>query len=133
MVFPFTLTRPSAIQRRASVREPRPAFEITRSRVFKGRFARRAAGRACISQSYSIMIGPLRDNSKSETILVRGARQLLTLRGPAGPRRGGELGELGIIPDGAVLIREGKILEAGSSRQLENVAVARNAHEINAA
>ena len=79
------------------------------------------------------MIGPLRDNAKSETVLVRGARQLLTLRGPAGPRRGESLGELGIVPDGAVLIREGKILEAGSSRRVENLAVARSAREINAA
>jgi imidazolonepropionase len=79
------------------------------------------------------MIGAARDNAKSETILVRGARQLLTLRGPAGPRRGPELGELGIVLDGSVLIRQGKILQAGPSRRVENLAVARNAREINAA
>jgi len=67
------------------------------------------------------------------TTLVRGARQLLTLRGPAGPRRGAALGELGIIPDGAVLIHGGKILEAGPSRRLENLTLARGASEINAA
>ncbi len=65
--------------------------------------------------------------------LVRGARQLLTLRGPAGPRRGAALRDLGIIADGAVLIKNGKILETGLSRRLENLAVARGAREINAA
>ena len=65
--------------------------------------------------------------------LVRGARQLLTLRGPAGPRRGAALRDLGVISDGAALIRNGKILETGPSRRLENLAVARGAHEINAA
>ena len=65
--------------------------------------------------------------------LVRGARQLLTLRGPAGPRRGAALRDPGIIADGAVLIRDGKILETGPSRRLENLAVARGAREINAA
>jgi len=65
--------------------------------------------------------------------LVRGARQLLTLRGPAGPRRGAALRDLGIIVDGAVLIKNGKILETGLSRRLENLSVARGAREINAA
>ena len=37
-------------------------------------------------------------------VLIRGARQLLTLRGAATPRRGAELRELGLIPDGTVLI-----------------------------
>jgi imidazolonepropionase len=65
--------------------------------------------------------------------LVRGARQLLTLRGPAGPRRGAAMGALGIVNDGAVLIRGGRILEAGPSRRLENLSLARGANEINAA
>ena len=68
----------------------------------------------------------------STKILVRGARQLLTLRGLSGPRRGAAMGELGIVPDGAVLIRGGKILEAGPSRRLENLGLARGAHEIDA-
>jgi imidazolonepropionase len=65
--------------------------------------------------------------------LVRGARQLLTLRGPAGPRRGAGMGALGIVNDGAVLIRGGRILEAGPSRRVENLSLARGANEINAA
>jgi len=79
------------------------------------------------------MMGQMQSLPISTKMLVRGARQLLTLRGEAGPRRGASLGELGIIPDGAVLIEGGKILEAGPSRRLENLTLARGAQEINAA
>ena len=48
---------------------------------------------------------------KTGTILIRSARQLLTLRGARGPRRGGDLNELGIIHDGALLIRDGVLQE----------------------
>src|SRR5262249_37901112 len=65
-------------------------------------------------------------------ILIRGARQLLTLRGPKGPRRGPDLNELGIIPDGALRIRDGLIEEVGPSRRLENLAAARGAIEVSA-
>lgn len=64
--------------------------------------------------------------------LIRGARQLLTLRGPSGPRRGADLRNLGIIQDGAVLISDGFIVEVGPSRRLENLALARGAEEIDA-
>jgi imidazolonepropionase len=64
--------------------------------------------------------------------LVRGARQLLTLRGPKGPRRGTDLQNLGIIADGSVLIADGLIAEVGPSRRLENLAQARGADEIDA-
>jgi imidazolonepropionase-like amidohydrolase len=64
--------------------------------------------------------------------LIRGARQLLTLRGPNGPRRGADLNNLGIIHDGAVLITDGAIAEVGPSRRLENLAIARGAEEIDA-
>ena len=67
-----------------------------------------------------------------KAVLVRGARQLLTLRGPAGPRRGGDLLNLGLIQDGAVLIVDGLIREVGPSRRIENLAIARAAEEINA-
>jgi imidazolonepropionase len=52
------------------------------------------------------------------TTLIRGARQLLTLRGDRGPRRGAALRELGIIPDGAVLIKDGLIVDAGPGRRI---------------
>jgi len=49
-------------------------------------------------------------------MLVYSASQLLTLSG--GPQRGQELGRLGIIPDGAVLVRDGLIQAVGSSAGL---------------
>jgi len=68
----------------------------------------------------------------SGTLLVRGARQLLTLRGPAEPRRGFALKELSIIRDGALLIVDGRIAEVGLSRRVENLLPARRAEEIDA-
>ena len=62
--------------------------------------------------------------------LVRGARQLLTLLGPTGPRRGTAMDEVGIITDGALLIRDGLIDEVGPSRRVENLSVARDADEV---
>jgi len=64
--------------------------------------------------------------------LVRGARQLLTMRGPSGPRRGADLKNLGLIQDGAVLIVDGLVREVGPTRRLENLALARTASEIDA-
>lgn len=64
--------------------------------------------------------------------LVRGARQLLTLHGPSGPRRGADLSNLGVIQDGAVLIADGLIREVGPSRRIENLAESRQADEIDA-
>ncbi len=69
----------------------------------------------------------------TKTILIRGARQLLTLRGSRNPRRGADLGELGIIQDGSLLIRDGVIAEVGPTRRVENLAEARGAIEVNAA
>jgi imidazolonepropionase len=69
----------------------------------------------------------------SERLLVRGARQLLTLRGPQGPRRGPALKDLGIVVDGAVLIHEGKVQAVGPASRVENLADARKAREIDAA
>jgi imidazolonepropionase len=67
-----------------------------------------------------------------DAILIRGARQLLTLRGPSVPRRGTALRELGLIQDGAVLIRDGRIMAVGQGRRVENLADARKAVEIDA-
>jgi imidazolonepropionase-like amidohydrolase len=64
--------------------------------------------------------------------LLRGARQLLTLRGPEGPRRGTELHNLGLIQDGAVLVSGASIVEVGPTRRLENLAAVRDAEEIDA-
>jgi len=64
--------------------------------------------------------------------LIRNARQLLTLHGPAGLRRGSGMGELNIIPNGALLIRNRVIEEVGPTRRLENLAAAKGATEIDA-
>ena len=68
----------------------------------------------------------------SGTLLVRGARQLITLRGPAEPRRGAALQELGIIRDGALLIKDGRIVEVGLTRRLENLTSVHHSEEIDA-
>ena len=49
-------------------------------------------------------------------MLIHNASQLLTLAG--GPQRGRELGRLGMIPDGAVLIQDEKIIAVGTTREL---------------
>jgi imidazolonepropionase len=66
----------------------------------------------------------------AQLLLLRGAKQVLTLRGPRGVRRGAALRDLGIIEDGAILIRDGVIAEIGSTRRLENLKDARAAIEI---
>jgi imidazolonepropionase len=53
---------------------------------------------------------------KDPNMLIHSAAQLLTLAG--GPQRGKELGRLGIIEDGALMIRSGKIFALGSSKDL---------------
>ncbi|MGA2738481.1 MAG: imidazolonepropionase [Bryobacteraceae bacterium] len=67
------------------------------------------------------------------TTLVRNARQLLTLRGDRGPRRGALLGDLGMVTNGAVLIKDGIIVDAGRAPRIENLPEARRAREIDAA
>lgn len=65
-------------------------------------------------------------------LLIRGARQMLTLRGPAGPRRGTAMRELGIVQGGAMLIEDGRITNIGPGSRIENLAAARGAREWNA-
>lgn len=59
-----------------------------------------------------------RGNGERRTVdlLVHSASQLLTIAG--GPQRGRQLGELGLINDGALAVREGRILEVGPSAAL---------------
>jgi len=65
-----------------------------------------------------------------QSILLRGARQLLTLRGPDSARRGAALRDLQIIEDGSVLIQDGVIASVGPTRRIENLKTARGALEI---
>ncbi len=60
-------------------------------------------------------------------LLLRGAAQLLTLRGTADLRRGAALQDLGIVEDGSVLIQNGKIKQIGSTRRIENLKDAKGA------
>ena len=49
-------------------------------------------------------------------MIIHSASQLLTLAG--GPQRGADLGQLGLIENGALLLREGKIAAIGSTPDL---------------
>jgi imidazolonepropionase len=52
------------------------------------------------------------------SLLIIGASQLLTLRG-SGPRRGAALENLGIVKDGALLLRDGLIAAVGTRAKIE--------------
>lgn len=65
----------------------------------------------------------------SGALLITGASQLLTLRG-RGPRRGASLSNLGIIKNGALLVRDGAITAAGSRTQVEKLPEARAAEKL---
>src|SRR3954453_3637516 len=53
------------------------------------------------------------------SLAVLHASQLVTLTGPKRPRVGPELSELGIIRDGGMLVRDGKIEKVGPSDEIE--------------
>jgi imidazolonepropionase-like amidohydrolase len=65
-------------------------------------------------------------------LLIRGARQLLTARDAVEPRRGSRVNDLGIVPDGAVLINGTLIEQVGTTRRILNLNAARGATEIDA-
>jgi imidazolonepropionase len=64
-------------------------------------------------------------------LLFRRAEQLLTLAGPPAPRRGKDLGEIGIVRRGSVLTADGKILRVGAAGDLDAEARRLKAHVIN--
>ncbi len=70
------------------------------------------------------------DSLSMQCILLRGAKQLLTLRGTPAARRGADFGKLEIIEDGAVLIENGRISSVGPTRRLDNLAQARRALQV---
>jgi len=51
-------------------------------------------------------------------ILLTNIAQLLTLHGSKGPRRGSEMGELGLVRDAAVLCAGGRVVAAGRQREI---------------
>jgi imidazolonepropionase len=54
-----------------------------------------------------------------KTLAVLHASQLVTLAGPSRSRVGAELGDLSIIPNGGMLVRDGAIIAVGSSDEIE--------------
>ena len=65
----------------------------------------------------------------SSSLLITGASQLLTLRGRA-PRRGKALSDLGILRNGALLIRDGVIAAVGARSKVETLPEARAAEKV---
>jgi imidazolonepropionase len=61
--------------------------------------------------------------------LITGCSELVTLAGPA-PRRGRALGELGIVRNGAVLVRDGHIAAVGPRASIERLREARQARKL---
>ena len=60
--------------------------------------------------------------------LITGCSQLLTLRGPV-PRRGKALSDLGIVRDGAIVVRDDRVVAVGPRRKIERTAPARRAEK----
>jgi imidazolonepropionase len=59
---------------------------------------------------------------ESADLLIVNAKELVTLANPAaGPRTGKQMRELGIVKDGAVAIREGRIVAVGNTREVSRV------------
>jgi imidazolonepropionase len=53
-------------------------------------------------------------------LLVYDATQVITVASPDGLKRGAAMRDLGIIPDGAVAIRDGRVLDVGPSEELRS-------------
>jgi imidazolonepropionase len=64
-----------------------------------------------------------------DSLLITGASQLLTLRG-SDPRRGDSISKLGIIKDGALLLRGGVIEDVGTRTEMESLPEARSAEKL---
>ena len=81
-------------------------------------------------QSLQLRFRENQSTALAQPILLRGAKQLLTLSGSTGTRRGADLRSSSLIQDGSVLIRDGLIASVGSTRRLENLKEVRGALEI---
>jgi imidazolonepropionase len=62
-------------------------------------------------------------------LLITGASQLLTLQGDI-PRRGNSLSKLGLVKNGAILVREGRIVAVGTRAKVEALKDARRAEKM---
>jgi imidazolonepropionase len=63
-------------------------------------------------------------------LLLVGATQVVTCRGPARARRGQEMADVGVVPDGAVWIRDGLIAGVGPYASLKNEAAGAEVVEV---
>lgn len=61
----------------------------------------------------------------STSLLVTNCSQLVTMKGPARRRTGAELRELGIVTDGAMLVRDGRVTAIGLRKGIEPLADAK--------
>ena len=59
--------------------------------------------------------------NKNKTLAVVNCSQLVTLAGPARPRVGVELSELGIIANGGMFVRDGLIERVGTTDEIEKL------------
>src|SRR5882757_9598249 len=59
----------------------------------------------------------------SQPLLITGCKELLALRGSV-PRRGNAMQDLGVVRDGAVLVRDGTIIATGPRRQVARLSEA---------
>ena len=57
--------------------------------------------------------------NESKSLAIINCAQVVTLAGPARPRAGAELRELGIISQGALLVRDGLIKRVGTKAEIE--------------
>ena len=53
-------------------------------------------------------------------LLIINAKELLTLTGSSSPRTRSEMNELGIISNGAIAVKEDRIIDVGSTEDIEN-------------
>lgn len=65
----------------------------------------------------------------ANSLLIIGASQLLTLRGSAA-RRGASLSKIGVIRDGALLVRDGLIVAVDTRAKIESLPEARMAEKL---
>jgi imidazolonepropionase len=63
------------------------------------------------------------------SLLISGASQIVTVRG-RGPRRGAALRKIGVIHDGAILVRNGLIAAVGPSAKVEKLRDSKKAERV---
>lgn len=65
----------------------------------------------------------------SNSLLITGAAQILTMRG-RGPRRGAALSRIGLIENGAILVHSGSIAAVGPAEKVEKLGEGRKAQKL---